>query len=370
MQFPPLFKLPSKNKPIIWAVETFPGENGYWIIQVTSGYVDGKKQQFPTVVKKGKNIGKSNETTIEQQANMNAQSLWNKCIKEGYVEDLDKYKPLKLPMLAKDYREYSHKMTYPAIVQPKLEGVRCFARKVEESRVVFISREGNEFPNLQYMADFVVGILGVGEELDGEIYHHGMDFEDITSLLKNPEYQEDRERLLKFHVYDLPTDKNIPTSERITELERRFSLLPEVSPLELVHSSGVDNEEEMYEAFTAYVESDYEGIIIRNKDSFYEYGRRSYGLMKYKEFLDEEFEILGVKAGEGKFENQAIFTCRSKINPEESFEVVAKGKAELKEWYLQNGPSLVGKQLTVQYQRLTKYGLPYLPVGIAVRDYE
>lgn len=371
MRFPPLFKLSSKGKTIVWEVAIFPSDNfPTWILQVTSGYLDGKKQSFPKEITKGKNIGKSNETSPMQQAELQAKALWVKARKEGYVENIDDYTNLYLAMLAKEYTEHSDKIVWPAIGQPKLEGIRCMVRKVLPTEVHFISREGNRFLNLEYIAPYYREILNEGEEADGELYCHGMDFEDISSLVKNPEHREDRERLIKHHCYDLPSKEPIPTIDRLEELEKRCALLPEICPVEFVQHVILDNEEEFYEAFTGYVEAGYEGIIVRNMEGVYEYGRRSYNLQKYKEFLDEEFLILDVIEGEGKFKGMAVFVCQSKHNPQDTFRVVMKGRASLKQRHLQERVYLIGKQITVQYQRLTKIGVPYLPVGIAIRDYE
>lgn len=371
MNLPPLFKLSTTGKPIIWAVATFPAENpSHWMLEVTSGYVDGKHQSFPKIIKEGKNIGKANETTPQQQAEKEANAMWVKQRKAGYVEDIREYERLYLPMLAHDFRDHSEKIQYPALCQPKLEGIRCLVRKISEVEVIYLSRENNRFLNFQYMTPYFKEILDVHEEMDGELYCHGMDFEDIASLVKKPELKEEREANIKFFAYDFPMRTPVNACDRIEELERRFSLLPEVCPLELVPTYEINNEEEMYTRFSDFVEADYEGIIIRNRAGAYEYDRRSYNLQKYKEFLDEEFLILDVRSGTGKFENQAVLVCRSKINYEGTFEVVMKGSFEKKEEYLRNRDSLLGKMATVQYQRLTKYGLPYLPVGVAIRDYE
>ncbi len=371
MRFPPLFKLSSSGKPIVWAIRIHPHEEApAWVIEVTSGYVEGKQQVFPKVIYVGKNIGKSNETSPMQQAEREAKAMWEKQRKSGYVEDLNEYEQLYLPMLAHDFREHSEKIHYAALTQPKLEGIRCLIRKVGPTEVRYISRENNLFLNFQYMTPYVREILAEGEELDGELYCHRMDFEDITSLVKKPELKEEREQHIQFFAYDFPMRNPVHTADRIEELERRFSLLPSICPLELVPTHEAQSEEEVYRLFNGYVEADYEGIIVRNKTGPYEYHKRSYNLQKYKEFIDEEFLVVDVRPGVGKFENQAIFICRSKINHDDYFDVVMKGRKGKKEEYLRNRESIIGKMVTVQYQRLTKYGLPYLPVGIAIRDYE
>ena len=39
----------------------------------------------------------------------------------------------------------------------------------------------------------------------------------------------------------------------------------------------------------------YEGIMVRNQKASYKIDKRSYDLLKYKTFEDDEFEIIGFK---------------------------------------------------------------------------
>ncbi len=52
------------------------------------------------------------------------------------------------------------------------------------------------------------------------------------------------------------------------------------------------------------------------------------------------------------------------------FEATPKGSAETRKYYLDNAKVIVGKMATVRFFRYTKKGVPYLPVMVAIRDYE
>ena len=89
---------------------------------------DGGKQQRKTETIEGKNIGRSNETTPEQQAELEAMSRYRKQIDKGYRENKDDLTELPLlPMLASDYLKQGHRIKYPCYGSPKLDGVRCLA---------------------------------------------------------------------------------------------------------------------------------------------------------------------------------------------------------------------------------------------------
>lgn len=111
----------------------------------------------------------------------------------------------------------------------------------------------------------------------------------------------------------------------------------------------------------------YEGSIIRNVDGKYEASFRSHDLIKYKDWYDAEFLIVGVKEGKGKFKGCAIYTCQVRSN---LFDCTSPGTLEEKKEAWNNRESAIGKSLTVKYQEFTKEGIPRFPTAVAIRDYE
>ena len=71
----------------IWAINE--GESGFPEVHISFGYTDGKQQTTFDVIKEGVNIGKSNETTAVQQAQLEMERKITKQKEEGYVEDID-----------------------------------------------------------------------------------------------------------------------------------------------------------------------------------------------------------------------------------------------------------------------------------------
>src|SRR3989344_9195156 len=67
-----------------------------WTITVTGnviskvyGVVGGKQQSTEEVISSGKNIGRKNETTAEEQAIVEARSMWEHKLKTGYSKQLE-----------------------------------------------------------------------------------------------------------------------------------------------------------------------------------------------------------------------------------------------------------------------------------------
>jgi hypothetical protein len=112
--------LDSKGNTRIWGVEVINNT-----VIVKHGILDGKIQTKDTICK-AKNIGKSNETTPQEQAILEAQSKWTKQIlREDYAENIEDCGKQTRPMLALDYRKVPHRVNWSvAIMQPKIDGVR------------------------------------------------------------------------------------------------------------------------------------------------------------------------------------------------------------------------------------------------------
>lgn len=90
------------------------------VIVTRWGQVGGAIQETRDVIETGKNIGRSNETTPEQQAVAEAQSQWEKKLKKGYVQNLEDARAGKVdsiieggitPMLAEKFDEQEHKLS-------------------------------------------------------------------------------------------------------------------------------------------------------------------------------------------------------------------------------------------------------------------
>ena len=93
---------------------------------------------------------------------------------------------------------------------------------------------------------------------------------------------------------------------------------------------------------------------------------RSKDLLKYKKFMDAEFEVVGHH--EAKFGLPVpIFDCKV---GDKTFGVMMKGDFESRADRMKNVTDYYGKLLTVKFQELSSDGIPRFPVGISFRDYE
>lgn len=272
------------------------------------------------------------------------------------------------PMLAHDFEKRRERnVAYPAYVQPKLDGVRALAFW-DGSRVEVMSRSGKSWRALgtvEHIAAALEGLLPRRLLFDGEVYAHGETFQETTRLVKK--YREGLSERLLLHVYDVVDrdELGMPFSERYERFLQPLSLELGGQPLEAVRTEVVEAEEEVYELHREFVALGYEGAILRTADGVYQYGARSFDLLKVKSFLDAEFEIVGHKDGVGKFAGAVIWVCR--LPDGRTFDVVPRGSMEeRRRWYLE-GERHHGSLLNVRYFEVSEDGVPRFPVGAGIR---
>jgi len=366
--FPELQSKSTTGKSMMWSVRVFE-RDGHGVIETTHGYVDGKKQINEKVISEGKNIGKKNATTPLQQATNEARTAWTKKKESGYssIESIESKESkgkgidedVPSPMLAHDYCKRGKSISFPCFVQRKFDGTRC----VSTSKGLF-SRNRKSYPHLNHIVDEINKLPFI---LDGELYSDTLTFQEIVGIVKKETLKkgdEEKQLQIKFHVYDIID--SIPYEQRYANLQLLFKKY-KFKHLELVKTDVCESEEKMKELHAQYVAEGYEGIMLRNKQGLYK-NARSVDLQKYKEFFDDEYEVVNYKEGEGQESGCVLWVCKTAEG--KIFNCRPRGTREDRVELYKNGSNYIGKKLTVRFQELTDDKVPRFPVGIAFRDYE
>lgn len=331
-------------------------------IHTEYGLVDGLKQRASKRAEPT-NVGRSNERDAVAQAAFEAEAMTRKKIDKGYrVDPAEAMDVTGGVMLAKEY-EPKRIVGKKVFSQPKLDGLRCKAFWAGE-RLVLQSR-GNKEYTIPHVADALRKVLPHDMELDGELYCHGFPLQTLASWAKKV---QEKTRLLAYHVYDAPGEG---VFEERHERLRGFMDREKPFIMGLLHEVDtvlVDGHEGVLQMHHRWLSAGYEGSIIRTACGEYDYGKRSYTLLKVKDFQDAEYEIVGVEEGVGKMAGKAVLVCKT---PEDrTFNVVMKGTMEERETMFNDRDNLIGKMATVKFFALTNDNIPQFPVGIAIRDYE
>lgn len=367
MKLHTLYKRAVNGKVNEWTIEI----NGH-CYRTISGYTDGQKTTTEWTCCEGKNIGKSNETTAEQQALKEAKAEWDKRTERGYfgsIKDIDKSTIFK-PMLANKWEDRKDKIKYPVYSQPKLDGIRCIVKSDG-----MWTRTGKQIISAPHIFEALKPYFEENPDLifDGELYadKYANDFNAIVSLVKKtkPTAQDlkDSAKVIEYHIYDLPSCDG-------TFLERNRMLTGLQLPkcCKLVRTDFCQTADHVDALYQMYVEDGYEGQMLR-LNAPYE-NKRSNSLLKHKSFIDEEYKIVGVEEGGGNLTGMVgalVFETKSGSRFTAS---VNGGWDYLKQlWkdFGKNPKNLIGKEATIKYFNITPDGKPRFPKVVAIRsDYE
>lgn len=370
-----IYKKDSKGKIRMLNIST---DNGKLIQE--SGLLDGKTVVHESMCKP-KNVGKVNETTPEQQAISEAESKIKKKLDEGYFYTIEEAKNevVILPMLAKDYKKEKKKVTFPCLVQPKLDGMRCLAI-LKNGSVKLISRKGKEITTLPHIVKELKVIAeklqnvqsgvegyeytGPGRVLvlDGEVYAHGESFQRNMELIKK--YRKGETEAVKYHVYDVVDELSY-----FQQREREITILigqNQHEHLEQVPSQQIDNEAELKAVQTEYLNDGFEGTMVRWGNAGYKINGRSSNLLKYKDFIDITRPIKDVIPNDRNPEHGTpIFDWPGAIDG--ILKAGTKMSHAEREDLLKNKEDYIGQTAEIRFFEYSDTGVPRFPVMVGYR---
>ncbi len=337
MNYAPLYKTDSKGKTRVWNIAV--NDDSY---TVTHGLIDGK-QITETTTSTAKNVGRSNETTPQQQAIIEATALHTKQLeRQGYTLEIGETVNYIRPMLARDYKNVPHQIKDDddLLLSPKLDGVRAIWIP-EKGK--FQSRKGT-FYNVPHLEQ---ALKDCNVMLDGEIYLHGTPLNRINGAVRKA---NDLTPQLQFHVFDV-VDTTLKTRERL-ELIKTLDYLIGVVIVEQIAGKKAD----IKPLHDQFVNDGFEGVMIR-RNGVYLQGVRPDSLYKYKEFFDDEFLVIGVEIDK---DGGGTLQCKG-------FNVRMCGTDSDRKHIADNPHDYIGQLVTVRYFTLTEYGVPQFPVGVCIR---
>lgn len=342
-----VYKTDSKGKVRVLTISTSQGN-----LTQESGLLGGKLVAR-TSLSKSKNVGRSNETTPQEQAILEAESKLKKKLDEGYFNTIKEAQErvVILPMLAKSFESEKDKIDWANVfVQPKLDGMRCLDMPKGK-----ISRKNKPILTVDHIEvirpkkrDFIV---------DGELYAHGFSFQENMKLIKK--YREGETENVKFHVYDVL----MPSME----FSDRYALLKAIvlnsKNLELVPTFKVTSMEEVQKYHSQFIEEGYEGTMIRWGDEGYKVNGRSSNLLKYKDFQDIACLVVDVVPSD-KNPEQGVVHCRFGNS---TFGCGMKFSHEERKEILTNKNKYIGMVAEIRFFEWTDDKIPRFPVCVGFR---
>lgn len=201
---------------------------------------------------------------------------------------------------------------YPQMASFKLDGIRC----VFHPTLGMVSRSLKQIPNKQLQKKFAP-LLTLAKDmnliLDGEIYCHGKTFQEITRACMTDDFTDiatlkklEKEYpapaayasclidSIEYHLFDvlLNIHGNI-----VPFVERNNVHILSMPFLVKVKQFTVTSKEQVEEMFQSAIQQGYEGLILKNPQGHYKFGRGTVkeGLIyKVKPYIEKSAIIKGV----------------------------------------------------------------------------
>ena len=229
-------------------------------------------------------------------------------------------------------------------------------------RLKFQSREGIVWNTLTTLEDYlfdslpaniIQAMLDYGWALDGEIYLPGYSVNEINHFVKDP--NDAHNKLLQFWCYDIA----IPEMVQHKRDRIRFDIKPRIvfddkdkhlnnkEQLIILPTYDICNDNDAHAWRDKFIDLGFEGLILRNPDVDYQYGRRRVGYMeKFKAKTDGKFVIVDIQPERKR--NLPIITCRNDIN-DSTFETRFSLPHDKQEYILNHKEDYIGKSVFISY---------------------
>ena len=279
-----------------------------------------------------------------------------------------------LPMLAKAFDNTNNKLFKNVSMyygQYKINGLRCFISAYQtngifsETRLQFQSREGTYWTSLKTLEHYLLNVIPdyflnkmIDEHyiLDGELYLPGYSVNEINHFVKDPSCPQNAQ--LQYWCYDLAvadTNANERKDILLNQLgQHKLAFDNSVQHLNnknkfiILPSYAITSEELAIKYRNLFIDNGFEGLILRNPNEEYQFGKRNSSMIKFKKSTDGKFIIVDVKPEGVKRPDIPLFVCKNDINDAE-FEVHCGGSLDYQRILLKMKHELIGKTMVVEY---------------------
>lgn len=299
-----------------------------------------------------------------------------------------------LPMLAKVLEDNKPFEKYGALLgQWKINGLRCIIGAEQRvgdifkfTSLTYHSRTGEDWtPKMFWMDDIILSnikpellamMIEEGVCLDGELYLPGYSVNDIDSFVKNTTLRQHYQ--LQYWCYDLCCEnmsaearseylyRNIQP-EAISMFHTKIDHLNNKGQLMLLENVSISNISSATEIRDLYIRLGFEGLILRNPNAEYQFGKRNQAMFKFKKVDDGKFIIADIKS-EHKRSDLPLFVCFNDIN-DELFECSINKPQDVQREILINKDKYIGKYMLVEFRERSGVNqLPFHARGINIID--
>jgi len=278
------------------------------------------------------------------------------------------------PQLAVALKD-SHKLKFPCIIEPKIDGVRCVCI-IKDHVPTFWSREGKPFVNFEELEQELLSYKLPDMILDGEIMAQSGNFDDTISRTRSHRgvntHIPYRYVLFDILINPEPLGTIYILLSRKDHLDKFFKDYIVGKPDSLIWRTEhclCESEDEMFKLNDKFCREGYEGSMLKPLGSIYHQGRNQ-DWKKLKPFYSADLRITGMSEGTGKCAGmmgrivvegrvEDMEAIQEGCDPCEAFirvkcEVGTGFSDELRKEMWLNQLDYIGQYVEIQYQEVTK----------------
>ena len=376
-----LYKRNAKGEPLYWNIDqseagginlhygAVGGHDHYQIIpkklikadEIQSRIKAKRKEGYKLLSELKDNGPDTIEDSISLINYLNAYLPKNNTTSDGFI----------LPMLAKVLKDDKPFAKKSFIGQWKINGVRCIIGAIDTKDIFkpvslrYWSREGTEWTKkLSWMDDVILpcinsdlldAMIEEGACLDGELYIPGQTVNNINSFVKNVNLPQ--HKLLQYWCYDVLIE-NMPTTIRnniringIKKICYDYNDITEhlnnKSQLVLLPNINIDCFDTATRFRDKFISLGFEGLILRDPNAEYQFGKRNSAMFKYKRIDDGKFKIVDV-VPEGVRKDLCKLVLQNDIN-DNQFECTINASHAYQEMILKEKDKYIGKYAIVNF---------------------
>lgn len=395
-----LYKRNAKGDPILWQIEK--ANDGYKVSygavcgHIHEEFINGKlvkANEIESRIKAKRKEGYKELSELKDSGPVEIKDdialinyLYTYLPKNNTTDD-----GFTLPMLAKVLKDNKPFDKRKYLGQYKINGVRCIIGAIKTNdlfdpiRLTYHSREGTDWtPKLTWMDevikpeikdDLLDAMLEEGACLDGELYLPGYKVNDINSFVKNEKLPQHFQ--LQYWCYDIAIDnmsydaRRKFRTENINRICYTFDTydqhLNNKSKLILLPDVAICDIDDATRFRDKFISLGFEGLIVRDVSSAYQFGARNLAMLKYKRVDDAKFKIVDI-VPEGVRTTLCKLVLRNDIN-DELFECGMNFDHSRQEYILKNKEKFIGKYAFVEYrERSGVKSVPFHAKAVDITD--
>lgn len=247
---------------------------------------------------------------------------------------------------------------------PKLDGIRAFWSSSTVDKIY--SRNGKEHVGLEHIINELNKIYEDNmfnnsniSFIDGELFTPKIGFNNIQgNVMSNVNYDIENKKQICLNSFAVGCDTFKDTAEMEAAIDYLYEYTAKnnIEHIKFIKAEKINNNpNDIKELARKFVDMGYEGIVLRNPYTYYDF-KRSDNLVKFKFFNEDDFIVNDFIEGTGKYTGMlgALIVSNTIDGKYISTEVGTGLTDEDREYIWNNKDTLINKKVEIKYQDVSE----------------